>query len=128
MKPEPVIKKFKTQEQAKEELKVYFNEKKMKGRGPNKKEPNNNGYYEANIKKKTKVWTCDEMKKKPYTGSANNNYWFYFPPTSCISIKRIYFKKLFRLVNFRNYKGKIAKKNQVFGDPRSCPAGLKSCF
>jgi glycosyltransferase involved in cell wall biosynthesis len=33
----------------------------------------------------------------------NNNYWPYIPPTSCISIKRIYFKRLFRLVNFRNF-------------------------
>ena len=73
---EPVIKKFKTQEEAKE----YYNKElkeKMKGRGPNKIKPNNDGYYEATIKKITKVWKCDEIKNKVYIGSANNNYWFY---------------------------------------------------
>lgn len=71
-----IIKKFKTQEEAKE----YFN-KELKstigGRGPNKVKQNALGYYEATIKKITKVWTCDELKSKIYIGSANNNYWFY---------------------------------------------------
>ena len=49
----------------------------MKGRGPNKIKPNNDGYYEATIKKITKIWNCDEIKSKVYIGSANNNYWFY---------------------------------------------------
>ena len=73
---ETVIKKFKTQEEAKE----YYNKElkeKMKGRGPNKIKPNDEGYYEATIKKITKVWKCDEIKGKVYIGSANNNYWFY---------------------------------------------------
>ena len=73
---EDVIKKFTTQEEAKE----YFNnelKEKFKGRGPNMKTPNENGFYEATIKKITKVWKCDEIKNKPYIGSANNNYWFY---------------------------------------------------
>ena len=72
----PVIKKFKTQEDAKE----YYNKdlkEVMKGRGPNKIKPNNDGYYEATIKKITKVWKCDEIKSGVYIGSANNNYWFY---------------------------------------------------
>ena len=33
----------------------------------------------------------------------NNNYWPYIPPTSCISIKRDYFNKLFHLINFKFY-------------------------
>jgi hypothetical protein len=73
---EPIIKIFKTQEEVKE----YYNTKlkeKMKGRGPNKISPNVNGYYEATIKKITKVWKCDEIKSKVYIGSANNNYWSY---------------------------------------------------
>ena len=73
---EPVIKKFKTQEEAKE----YYNKElkeKMNDRGPNKKKPNENGYYEATIKKITKIWNCDELKSKVYIGAANNNYWFY---------------------------------------------------
>ena len=73
---EPVIKKFKTQEEAKE----YYNQElkeKMKGRGPHIKTHNNYGYYEATIKKITKVWTCDEIKSKVYIGTSNNDYGFY---------------------------------------------------
>ena len=73
---EPVIKIFKTQEQAKE----YYNtelKEKLNGRGPNKIKPNDDGYYEATIKKITKVWTCDEIQSGVYIGSANNKYWFY---------------------------------------------------
>ena len=33
----------------------------------------------------------------------NTSYWPYIPSTSCISIKRAYFNKLFRLVNFKLY-------------------------
>lgn len=73
---ELIIKKFKTQEEAKE----YYNKElkeKVKGRGPNIKTPNENGYYEATIKKITKVWTSHELESKVYIGSANNNYWMY---------------------------------------------------
>ena len=31
------------------------------------------------------------------------NYWPYFAPTSCISIRRNKFKKIFSLVNFKSY-------------------------
>lgn len=57
---EPVIKKFKTQEEAKnyynEELKDRFN-----GRGPRTRKPNDDGYYEAVIQKVRKVYSCDEI-------------------------------------------------------------------
>ena len=59
---EPIIKKFKTQEEAKE----YYNKElkeKMKGRGPNKIKPNDDGYYEANIRGKKKIYTCEEIYK-----------------------------------------------------------------
>ena len=59
---EPVIKKFKTQEEAKE----YYNKElkeKMKGRGPNKINPNNDGYYEANIRGNKKIYSCEEIYK-----------------------------------------------------------------
>jgi hypothetical protein len=59
---EPVIKKFKTQEEAKE----YYNKElkeKMKGRGPNKIKPNDDGYYEANIRGNKKVYSCEEIYK-----------------------------------------------------------------
>ena len=73
---EPIIIKFNTQEEAKE----YYNKElkeKFKGRGPNIKLPNTDGYYQATIKKLTKIWSCNEIKNKVYIGSANNSYWFY---------------------------------------------------
>ena len=59
---EPVIKKFKTQEEAKE----YYNKElkeKMKGRGPNKIKQNDEGYYETNIRGNKKVYSCEEIYK-----------------------------------------------------------------
>lgn len=59
---EPVIKKFKTQEEAKE----YYNKelkKIMSGRGPNKIKPNDDGYYEATIRRNKKIYSCEEMYK-----------------------------------------------------------------
>ena len=73
---EPVIKKFKTQEEAKE----YYNKElkeKMKGRGPNKIKPNNDGYYEATIRSNKKIYTCDEVKCERRQGLTENNYRFY---------------------------------------------------
>lgn len=60
---EPVIKKFKTQDEAKE----YYNtelKSKLKGRGPNKIKPNENEYYEANIRGIKKVYSCEEIYKE----------------------------------------------------------------
>lgn len=59
---EPVIKKFKTQEEAKE----YYNKELkeiMGGRGPNKIKPNNDGYYETNIRGNKKIYSCEEIYK-----------------------------------------------------------------
>ena len=73
---EPVIKKFKTQEEAKE----YYNKELkeiMKGRGPNKIKPNNDGYYEATIRSNKKIYTCDEVKCERRQGLTENNYRFY---------------------------------------------------
>ena len=73
---EPVIKKFKTQEEAKE----YYNKElkeKMKGRGPNKIKPNDDGYYEATIRSNKKIYTCDEVKRERRQGLKENNYRFY---------------------------------------------------
>jgi len=60
---EPTINKFKTQDNAKE----YYNKElksKMKGRGPNKIEPNKDGYYEANIRGVKRVYSCEEIYKE----------------------------------------------------------------
>lgn len=73
---EPVIKKFKTQEEAKE----YYNKElkeKMKGRGPNKIKPNDDGYYEATIRSNKKIYTCGEVKCERRQGLTENNYRFY---------------------------------------------------
>lgn len=60
---EPVIHKFATQELAKEfyirEMKQHFG-----GRGPNKKKPNDDGFYEATIRSTTKVFSCEEIYNK----------------------------------------------------------------
>ncbi len=50
---------------------------KFGGRGPNTKKCNANGFYEATIKKETKVWYCLELSQGNYIGSANNDYWYY---------------------------------------------------
>lgn len=74
---EPVIKKFKTQEEVK---KYYSDELKLRfcGRGPIKRKPNEEGYYTSTIKKVNKVWTCKELSNPSvYKGAANNKYWFY---------------------------------------------------
>lgn len=73
---EPIIRKFKTQEEAKE---YYIKELKgkMKGRGPNKIKPNNDGYYEATIRSKKKIYSYDEIKHERRWGLTENNYRFY---------------------------------------------------
>lgn len=73
---EPVIKKFKTQEEAKK----YYNKElkeKMKGRGPNKIKPNNDGYYQSTIRSNKKIYSCDEVKSERRQGLNDNNYRFY---------------------------------------------------
>ena len=49
----------------------------MNGRGPNKKKPNNDGYYEATIRSKKKIYTCDEVKRERKQGLKENYYRFY---------------------------------------------------
>lgn len=73
---EPVIKKFKTQEEGKE----YYNKElkqKIKGRGPNKIKPNDEGYYEAIIRSNKKIYSCDELKHERRQGLTESNYRFY---------------------------------------------------
>lgn len=73
---EPIIEIFKTQEEAKE---YYIKElkSKMKGRGPNKIKPNGDGFYEATIRSKKKVYTCNEIKIMKKYGLNKTNYRFY---------------------------------------------------
>jgi hypothetical protein len=63
-----------------EEAKDYFDKElktKIGKRGPNKRKPNEEGYYEATIKKVKKIWSSSELHNKIYIGAANNDYWFY---------------------------------------------------
>jgi len=73
---EPIIHKFKTQEEVKE----YYNKElksKMQGRGPNKIKPNENGFYEAVIRSNKKIYSCDEVRVQRKYGLINNNYRLY---------------------------------------------------
>lgn len=51
--------------------------KKYRGNGPRQRTPNEHGFYEATIKKITKVWSTEEIKNKPYIGTNNNDYRYY---------------------------------------------------
>jgi len=81
---EPIIKKFKTQKEAKE----YYNKElkeKMKGRGPNLKKPNENGFYLSTIGKgdnRTKVRTTKEIydvRKWNLTEKTGRNFYTFYP-------------------------------------------------
>jgi hypothetical protein len=74
---DPIIKKFQTFDELKKFVKENLKSIMQGKRGPNMKKINDNGFYEATIKKVKKVWSCEEMNNKPYIGSANNNYWHY---------------------------------------------------
>ncbi len=76
---EPIIKKFKTQEEGKE---YYNNELKerMGGRGPNKIKPNEDGFYEATIRSVKKIYSCEEIRSQRKYGlrsSEMNGYRFF---------------------------------------------------
>lgn len=73
---EPVIKKFKSHE----EVKKYYNDilkSKMKGRGPNKRRPNNEGYFEATIRSGKRVYSCEDIFKERKHGLNGSNYRYY---------------------------------------------------
>lgn len=75
---EPVIKKFKTQEDAKEYYKELKDKGEKNGRGPNKIKPNEEGFYEATIRSIKKVYSCDEIKSgAKKQGLKDNNYRLY---------------------------------------------------
>ncbi len=58
---EPIINKFKTYEEVKDYWTKILKCKKEGGTGPKKKTPNKDGYYEATIRGKKKVYTSEEM-------------------------------------------------------------------
>lgn len=73
---EPTIEKFDTQKEGIE----YYNKElkdKLKGRGPNKIKPNDDGYYEATIRSNKKIYSCDEIESNKRWGLNENNYRFY---------------------------------------------------
>ena len=73
---EPFITDFDTQEQAKDHYNKNLKEK-MKGRGPNKIKPNDEGFYEATIRSNTKIYTWEEVIAEKKYGLTNNNYRLY---------------------------------------------------
>lgn len=77
---EPVIKKFKTQQDVRE----YYNEAlkaRFKGRGPQKRKSNKDGYYEAVIGRKRGkgVYSCQEIYEVRKWG-LNNTHKYTFHP------------------------------------------------
>lgn len=78
--PEPVIKKFKIQAQVKNyydnELKVRF-----KGRGPQKRKPNNDGFYETTIGRLRgkDVYSCDDIYKVRRWSLNDTHHYTYHP-------------------------------------------------
>ena len=82
---EPIIKKCNSHEEAKE----YYNKElknKLKGRGPNKRRPNNEGYYEATIRSGKKVYSCEDILKERKYGLNRSNY-RYYPCYTDVNIK-----------------------------------------
>ena len=73
---EPRFKPFYTFEELKEYYKTELKEK-MKGRGPNKIKPNENGYYEATIRSNKKIYTYAEIESEKRQGLTDNNYRVY---------------------------------------------------
>jgi len=76
---EPVIKKFKTQE----EIKQYYNtelKSRFGGRGPQLRKPNANGYYETVIGRKRGkgIYSCDEIYEvRKWSLNETHNYTFH---------------------------------------------------
>ena len=70
---EPVIKVFATQQEVKE----YYNrelKERLGGSGPNKRNPNEDGYYEATIRSYTKIYNCDEIRAERHFGLTEKGY------------------------------------------------------
>ena len=75
---EPIVNKFDTIE----EVKTYYNnvlkvERGFNGRGPTKRNPNEDGYYEATIRGNTRIYSCDEIfneRKWGFYKNKNNTY------------------------------------------------------
>jgi len=75
---EPVIKKFKTQEEGKE---YYLKElkDKMGGNGPNRRKPNVDGYYIATIRNITGVYSCEDIYKERRCNISNGAGYAFRP-------------------------------------------------
>lgn len=78
--PEPVIKKFKKQEEVKQyynnELKVRFN-----GRGPQSRKPNADGFYETVVGRKRGrgIYSCDEIYEVRKWSLNSTHHYTYHP-------------------------------------------------
>ena len=72
---EPVIQKCKSQEEAKEYYKTQ--KERFGGRGPNKRKPNKNGYYEATIRSVPKIYSCEAIHLERRQGLTKTNFRLY---------------------------------------------------
>ena len=86
-KIEPIIVKRKTLD----EIKEYYNKNlkdKIGGRGPNKKKPNADGFYEAKIQGVSKIFSDDEMfKERKWALNQKSSTWRCSPCYTDISDK-----------------------------------------
>lgn len=63
-----------------EEIKDYYNTKlkeKLNGKGPRKPNPNEDGYYEATIRSKRKIYSCKEIEND--NGGLNEKSFRFYP-------------------------------------------------
>jgi hypothetical protein len=73
---EPIILTFNSQLKAKEYYKQNL-KTKFKGYGPNNKQENSEGFYEATIRSKKGVYTYEQIYKDRKQGLTKDNYRFY---------------------------------------------------
>jgi len=72
---DPLINIFKTQEDVKEYFKKEV--KNLGCRGPNKRHPNKDGYYESTIRSSKNIYSCEDVKRDKKFGLTKNNYRYY---------------------------------------------------
>jgi hypothetical protein len=73
---QPTVKKCKTQEEAKQYY-ITVLKPRLNGRGPNKVNPNADGFYETTIRSNKRVYSCQEIESGKKHGLNADNYRFY---------------------------------------------------
>ena len=73
---EIIIESFRTQEEAKTHYNTYL-KSIFKGRGPNKRKPNNDGFFEATIRGVTNIYTESEIRHEKKWGLTKDKFRLY---------------------------------------------------